>query len=314
MEENLVGYLLNSLDDATHREVEAFLRNDPQARAHLALLRDALAPLQADSEAPAPPPGLAARTVARFDRVPTRKLPHAPALVGAAEGGRPFWRRMDYLIAASLLFIAVGLGVQGLYVHVQKNAAKVLCEDNLRQLAGGLKTYQDMHSRLPDVTAVQMPRPAAGLVVPIMMDAGTLPPQAAIRCPSADADEPRPLSLSALRNLNPEEFEKQVKRLTSYAYSLGFNDDRGYHAPQTTDATGAALPLMADGPPAEVRTGNNVLHGVPGQNVLFHDGHVRFLTSRMMDGQDDIYLNWDNKVAAGLNRRDAVLGSSGSQP
>jgi len=315
MQENLVGYLLNSLDEDTHLEVEAYLREDPKARRQLELLRQALQPLEADREPPLPPPGLARRTLASVLQTPAKRLPRAPVLAGgAADAVRPFWRRADYLIAASILFIAVGLGAQGLYqMHFGRTILE--CQENLRQFATGFSTYRDMRGGLPDVTTVQAPRPAAGMVVPILMEAGVLPENPRLSCPNDDAGRINPASLAALRNMNPAQFEKQLEHLTSYAYSLGYRDDDGrYHAPRLEDESGAALPLLADGPPIHIESGNSRLHNGRGQNVLFHDGTVRFLDSRTPDGQDDIYLNGAKKVAAGLHKRDAVLGSSWARP
>jgi prepilin-type processing-associated H-X9-DG protein len=82
---------------------------------------------------------------------------------------------------------------------------------------------------------------------------------------------------------------------------------------------GGRLPLMADAPAcdanSEVRPGNSANHEGRGQNVLFTDGHVEFLTTRTVgpDG-DDIYLNADQKVGAGRGPRDSVLGQSGAVP
>src|SRR5262249_17326252 len=54
--ENLLGYLLNALDENIHREVEAHLATSTEAQGRLELLRQALAPLAADRK-DAPPPG-----------------------------------------------------------------------------------------------------------------------------------------------------------------------------------------------------------------------------------------------------------------
>jgi hypothetical protein len=61
MEENLVGYLLKSLDDATHQQVEASLEMSPELRSRLRLLERALAPLSADAGR-RPAAGAAARS------------------------------------------------------------------------------------------------------------------------------------------------------------------------------------------------------------------------------------------------------------
>jgi prepilin-type processing-associated H-X9-DG protein len=58
---------------------------------------------------------------------------------------------------------------------------------------------------------------------------------------------------------------------------------------------------------------NSINHGGAGQNVLFADGHVQFLPQRTF-GEDDIFLNRDRKVAAGLDATDIVLGYSAARP
>src|ERR1700740_3435512 len=105
MDENLIGYLLNALDPDAQREVEAYLHSHPEGRRRLAELRQALAPLEADREDPEPPPDLVVRTLARVAEHCTRELPRAPAALrrSLAGTGRPFWRRADALVAASIL-------------------------------------------------------------------------------------------------------------------------------------------------------------------------------------------------------------------
>src|SRR5437879_4728150 len=136
MEENLIGYLLNSLDDATQQEVEGYLRSHPEAQEQLARLRGALEPLEADRDGPSPPAGLGVRTLARVaehgwrelsqlpgsvtrnsrDGFPApataaRELPKAPVLPmhRAPAPPRRWWRRADVLIAAGLLLGVLGL-------------------------------------------------------------------------------------------------------------------------------------------------------------------------------------------------------------
>ena len=56
-------------------------------------------------------------------------------------------------------------------------------------------------------------------------------------------------------------------------------------------------------------------HGRSGQNVLFEDGHVKFLTKCTDEGcPDHIYLNDDGQPTAGVHRDDAVIGSSSAHP
>src|SRR2546430_1485616 len=104
MEENLIGYLLDALDAPTRQQVEAYLEAHPDARARLALLRQALEPLAADGAAEAPPPGLADRTLRRVAEA-LGELPPAPKAASERSfgGHRSPWRRADVAAAAVLL-------------------------------------------------------------------------------------------------------------------------------------------------------------------------------------------------------------------
>ena len=86
MRNELVGYLLNALDDDETRAVEAALaaapQNDPLRR-ELDVLRRAIEPLGRDRLPCDPPPGLAARTL-RFVAVQTAT---ASDPIPGADGG-----------------------------------------------------------------------------------------------------------------------------------------------------------------------------------------------------------------------------------
>ena len=88
MDENLVGYLLGSLDEAGKRQVEAYLRANPEAWSRLAAVKKALNPLAADCDDVVPPPGLASRTLAMIAQTAAQELPRAPREAAATAGSR----------------------------------------------------------------------------------------------------------------------------------------------------------------------------------------------------------------------------------
>ncbi|HZZ81670.1 MAG TPA: hypothetical protein VFE62_24425 [Gemmataceae bacterium] len=323
MEELFVGYLLNALDERETRQVEAYLATHPEARDQLAQMEQSLTPLAVDRDViESPPPRLAERTLALVaehictpERVPD-PLPIAPPISRQAlSGPSSWWRRADVMVAASLLITAVGLALVVLgRLRGPTSAAMMLeCKNNLRQYFVALQEYRDVHGRFPDV-AKESPRDVAGMVVPILNDAGVLPDSTSIRCPGMGDAVSCPFSLDGLRKMSDEDFAMHATSLSMcYAYSLGHRDSGGMiRGPgDGVQATFSQTPIMADRPPAEGVKLNSINHGGNGQNVLFADGHVQFMGRTL--GTDDIFVNRASLVAAGLDAADVVLGYSSAR-
>lgn len=326
MEHELIGYVLNALDEPTKRRVDEYLAAHPEVRAKLALVQQAVAPLEADREAEAAPALLAERTLARVaehvcnPERPSHDLPQAPPVVPTiVPSGRSWWRRADVLVAACILFTIGGIGVLTLAKLRGPSSAAMMagCKNNLREFYVALQTYRDTHRRLPDISQEEAPRNVAGMVVPLLQDAGTLPASASIRCPAVGAPLPCQDSLTNLRAMSPDDFEQRSPCLSMcYAYSLGYRDEAGkYHPPGSAPpGNWSQTPIMADRPPPVGILGNSINHGGGGQNVLFADGHVQYLPSRTLANGDDIFLNRSGKLAAGLDAGDIVLGPSAARP
>lgn len=318
MNENLVGYLMHGLDDAETRQVEEKLQSDPEARRRLDLLRRALEPLAYDREPEAPPTGLVLRTLTRVaEQACAVDLPHAPTPAPRLVTAAPRWyRRADVLIAACILLTALALGTTAVQ-QARDHQIQLACQDNLRQLHDGMKTYQVAHGAYPNIASDPEHR-AAGMIAPLLQKAGALPANVNLRCPAEGEPTVNPWPLEQIQKFDSKEFaDKSSALLPSYGFTLGYRDDDGNHHPYVPDFKQVAsiLPMMADALPSGAKVGNSPNHRGRGQNVLYHDGHVVFAGSRNVgvDG-DDIYLNKAFKVAAGLDRLDTVLGHSASQP
>src|SRR5262245_21552488 len=131
MDENLLGYLLKSLDPAAHREVEAYLHANPEARRRVEALRQMLQPLAADRNNEAPPPGLRIRTLALIAQHQCRHLPYAPrpSSKQRVSSGRRGWRVPDLVVAAGIL-LCVALLVPPALNHVHHSARVTECAEN----------------------------------------------------------------------------------------------------------------------------------------------------------------------------------------
>jgi prepilin-type processing-associated H-X9-DG protein len=332
MEENLVGYLLKAFDPDAHRQVETYLRDHPEARQRLDLLRRALGPLAADREDVEPPPGLALRTLARVAEYRCRELPRAPRVApGRAAAPRTWWRRADVAVAASILVCATLLTLPIMNL-VRDRHNRIACANNLRVIGRALNVYSDHHQTatsgaFPDVArpfadAAEDPEPApkqsaAGMFMPVLLSAGLDQDDVSVRCPAVGSRQACGWTLDQLRHMSTEDFKRHASELApDYAYTLGYQDHGQIRGLCRADGT---VPIVADRPPVldsverAFGVGNSANHGGRGQNVLFTDGHVEWHTEHILDG-DDFFVNNQHQIAAGLHRGDYVLGSSGSHP
>jgi prepilin-type processing-associated H-X9-DG protein len=312
MDDNLVGYLLNCLDEAGNRQVEAYLQAHPEAMQKLARLKQAIRPLAADRDDIVPPAGLASRTLARIAEKAGGDLPRAPRDRASVAIGRSWWRRSDLLVTACLLVFALGVAMP-LVSRWRDRHSTVACQDNLRQFYAAATAYRDQQGTYPDLTR-EAPRNSAGVVVPILADAGVLPASFTVRCPAVGPHLGCSVTLASLRTMNDQEFETEAPTIVPcYAFTLGYRDGAGvYHT--AWQLPGSTTPIVADNAPVDGLS-NSANHGAAGQNVLFLDGHCRFVTQRTVgDPSDDIFLNHINRVAPGIGANDAVLGNSAARP
>jgi hypothetical protein len=319
MEENLIGYLLNALDPATERDVETYLRERPEAGKQLEKLRLALAPLEADRDTIDPPADLASRTLTRVEAL--RPAPAAPAsLLTAPPAGFTWWRRPDVLVAAVLLFAALGIGAPGLVKIIEGTRARSVCSNQMRDAYTSLVDYSQLHGGNFPRAEDQPRHNVAGVYVPILNDAGVLPPNFSTRCPSKGEPGAAVRTMRDLEQMPQEEFDALAPRLSGcYSYSLGYRDAQGQlHGLRADD--GDDLPLLSDRPLTGEESAdctgvrcNSPNHG--GQNVLYIGGYVRFHKSPNVGrGGDHIFLNRKNEVKAGVDPSDTVLGMSADQP
>ncbi len=319
MHEHLVDYLRNTLDPATRRAVEAYLRSRPDAAARVQQLRQTLAPWDDGAETVAPPPDLVYRTLARVAESRRQPLPPAPAPrpreFGTA-GSRRF-RPADVAVAAGVLFL-VGAVAFAWLPSSRQRANDLACQNKMRALWHALEQYSDSpqnHNEFPRVEA-DGPRGVAGVFAPVLQDAGLLAPDTTLFCSAGgDPAPPRPgvRDLEQLYREQPDAFKSVARTLAgTYAYSLGYNDNGTLHGLRRD--SGDLLPLLADAPPA-TGTGLSPNHGGRGQNVLYIGGNVRWCTERTVGvNGDDIYLNQDGMLRTGRNWGDTVLAPSGATP
>jgi hypothetical protein len=321
-QETVLGYLLGALDDSEMEEVAVRLESDPVYQRQLLEVRRRLAPLQVLENEVAeyrPPQGLAARTCDYVFAHAPRPQPAAerrlsPCAAAPVRGSRVRW--ID-AVAAAVVFILASAVIWPALRDSRFQARLATCQDNLRELGVALTSYSRAHDdRLPAVPT-EGRLAAAGVYAPVLVSEGYLTESRRVLCPEAPQTAGRDFQIPTV-----EEFqsvgEKEAARLRrqmggSYGYCIG-HLERGLLLP-TKNLGRNYFAIMADAPSDELADHQSLNHGGRGQNVLFEDGHVEFVTSSQPAGSsDDIFCNDHRLVAAGIHRDDSVIAGSGTAP
>lgn len=311
MRDYLIGYLLDALDPSEREIVADRLSRDPQLRRDLELVSRGLETLAADKGQYEPPVGLARRTC-QFVAVATKATPSPPVVSAPSR-----WSMADLAVAAGIFLAATLLFWPAM--NQSRFAARLAgCQDNLRQLGVALSTYSTHYLGQFPAASITSDLNGAGMYAVILREDGLLPQTHIVICPASPLAERQGVFLvPTLQEL----LQAQAKHLAemrrmmggSYGYSLGCIVEGQYQPPR--DLRRARQALMADAPSPNAPHRSSLNHGGCGQNVLFEDLHVQYLTTCKAKGcNDHIFTNDEGLARAGLHELDAVIGASDDSP
>ncbi|MEX1223590.1 MAG: hypothetical protein WEA31_03500 [Pirellulales bacterium] len=310
MREHLIGYLIGALEPEEHAAVEQALAGDETLRADLRHLDSSLGVLQEthgqnEVEALAAPPGLAMRTCERIARraraaVTPASMTAIPDAAASARG----WSMLDYGVAAAVL-IAGGMLVLPAISQSRFHSRLLACQDNLRQVGRALEQYSDSRSgSFPVVNTGDV----VGRYGPELLESSCLEDSRSLICPNSPDYETGwrklPTQVRLVDPRSPEIAEYREALRPAYGYTVGYVD-KGKHLTRRNERD-ANYALVADAPSKEHDYARSLNHGGCGQNVLFEDGHVRYLNGCHY-GEDHIFKNDLDKIGPGANRNDAVI-------
>ncbi|NDC54696.1 MAG: hypothetical protein EBZ74_10525 [Planctomycetia bacterium] len=320
MRDDLVGYLLNALDQPEARRIETALADPhegPALHRDLEALRSALGVLDRDRETLPAPPGLAARTLAFVAAQSAgRPLPVPRAFSTNADeagGGPRAW--LDRAIIAAIAMAACVL-LAPLLLDAVSDARARRAERNLQQASLALQGYAESHRVFP-TPPDSGPLSRAGLYAPTLVseqrlvaDDGTLlvpgtaiDRQGGFRIPSLDEVEAA---------VGTPRFEEMVRLMGGdYGYTLGHRDASGALKPNA-NLRRVHQPLMADAPDDSCQKSTNHPGGL--HLILYEDGHIERVREENLHRDDHLYKNHAGKTAAGVDADDAVIGDSHHQP
>ncbi|MFN0018707.1 MAG: hypothetical protein ACKVP0_10640 [Pirellulaceae bacterium] len=325
--EQLLGYLLGALDAAESRQVEAELDRDPALRVEMARFQELLSRLGMDEEPEEfePPKGLADRacvfvaengdqaTVAEAAlSFPVHLSPAGPTQ-GEFSGG---YTLMDMLVACSVL-LTLGALLFPSINNMRLQAQRATCQYRLVQTGAALWEYAQLQ---PNHRYPWIPERGnfgvAGNVPFTLRNAGFVPDALNLNCPSVGQLEGCPSSKfptveEVQEAVGPELRSCQQRMGGTYAHNMGYV--RSGHLVANTLAARENFALIADAPGDPTRP----VHDGIGLNVLYEDGHIRFLPQHRAskpDKSDNPFRSRRGYREAGLDPNDASLGPSDARP
>ena len=315
LREQLLGYLLDALEDDERRQIEQLLKDDPSLIDELQALRAALEPLAEDYEDFEPPAGLAKRTCSQVDQ--RRKLEPiglAGGSLNTAMAGSfaPHSRLSvaDVVVTAGIVLSAVLIFFPAI-ASSRYSSRLTHCQNNLRRLGLAMVNYSDkLGGGFFPAIASTGNRAFAGIYAPTLIETGYLNNVNNIICPSSPLAERRTTfrvpTLEEIDNATPQQIII-IHQSTSdiYGYTLGVMAQGNHVAPRNQGRTNFGL--MADSPSD---------HAGRGRNILFEDGHLRYIESNAssLAWIDNPFQNRHGVVEAGVDEDDSVIAPSQTPP
>lgn len=354
MREELIGYLLEALDEGERRRVDAAL-SDPQTgpalRRDLGFLRRALSPLAEDVDDERPPPGLARRTLRHVESYPRVASHGDPQSDRDPRSGRHAERYRESTAATRhrgplpqprifspessprkvrsprvwidrAILAATAIAASVLFVPLvldgigQSRALRT--ERNLQQIGNALVGYAEEHRRLP------MP-PGSGALSRAGLYAPTLVSEHRLRADDGTFLVPgsalarRGYVIPSLDEVRRVEASGDAQAFDSMIRSMG--GDFGYTLGHR-DAGGVLQPYRNLG-----RSHHPIMADAPDDgghwsdnhpkrlhHLLFEDGRVERIGPHAVHLDDHLYRNHRGEVGAGVDPEDAVIGDSHHQP
>ena len=309
MKDDLVGYLLGALEPDEHERVEHHLQTSPEAREQLGILRRALSLMEADAEHHDPPFGLAHRTCQWIDG---RANVGVEVAGGSTEGG---WRMRDLLFAAGTC-IAASLILMVAVDSSRRQVKRLKCERNLQEIHLAMVSYSDVYNGYFPFVSAEGRLGHAGVYAPTLVDSGQIQDCSVFHCPAdehnSQAPTPTRAQLLALSDSDPKSQALCKSMGGSYGYAFGYLDDNHLYRGRRNEQSPYRA-LLADQPPrpaGKARHANSPNHAGRGQNVLYEDGHIQFITDTNRGSEDNIFVNYLGEMSAGIDANDSVVGYS----
>lgn len=350
LREQLLGYLLGALEADEIREIEKMLAESPQVRKELERLKVSLFPLESLRQDFEPKDDLAERTCQWVDAhrtgdqhpsdqlvgnqashgavTPDGQVPVAsPASVSAARGAHREGSPAVHYRSAGWLDTFVSVGVCTTLallffpalLNSRELARRNLCQSNLSRVGMAIELYHTRFGSIPYIP-LEGPNSFVGYYASVLRDYAFLENDCQLICPGSEIAAHRNgfcvPSREVLRRAQPDELIR-LRSLAggSYGHHLGVFAGTRHFAPILQNRSHCVI--MTDAPDYHRPNFISLHHGGLGINVLYADMRCAFIRGCEIlgpNGKDNVFLNNDGHIAAGLGYHDSVIASSGISP
>jgi hypothetical protein len=345
-DEDLIGYLLNGLDDDDRQGLERVLAADSALRQRLEDLSGLLVPIEnSKGDVYEPDHSLVKRTMELIEvyNRPPHKPVSQPIVAGLSAVVEAAHRTVRIAWVDSLAVVAAGVTLLCVLLpsvwYAREESRRFACSNNLREIGESLQRFADANPRhqFPKIET-QGPMSFAGVYVVKLNEAGLFGSTQWLWCPTnaRSSFQVSVPSTSQLMNA-PSDLHDSWRRFIggSYAYNLGVIENGVYRTPCSTESD---VPILGDMVCEDDIKANlkPVIHGCNITNILYSDGKVRAIklpsltygdlsskspTTKTVvdsitigDSIDHPYLNRSFINAAGLDTNDWCLGPSYRSP
>lgn len=317
-QEDLLGYVLGALDADQHQRLQHQIDQDPEYDDQLLKLKAQLVPLELVLDADGCRPGLARRTCEtvanlcgnwRTEAAAATRGFHLPEVLPI----RSSWSLAEMLVAAAAIGILASLLIPML-ANARQQSQIVACSNNLRSIGLSLAAYSENHQGRFVEIPPEGPLSFAGIVGPVLKDNGLIEDDNWFACQGTDREQPVELpSIQQIRRCAASDQLEHFRRVSSgdYGYSLGHIENGQYVSPRNLNRPFQII--LADRPSVSRIDGPSDNHRGRGQNCLFEDFHIQFVSGNSV-GDDLVYVNAYNIVGPGIGSRDSVIGASHLSP
>ena len=191
-------------------------------------------------------------------------------------------------------------------VNSRYQARKLACQQNLTTWDVTCSPTATCSRASFPLVPLSGSRSFAGVFAPILLENDLLDaehPQ--LICPGSElATDARNWSLPTLAEVDeaagPRLFYLQDQAGGSYAYCVGYIDDKGLHPVENRGRSHFAI--LSDAPSFFLPDRRSAHHGGRGQNVLYEDGRMAFVTDFADQSRDHPWLNREPHAEAGARR------------